>query len=850
MKFVVHNHRCFAVSARGIYPYYSGWDWGVPPEIQRTTVSLCPSSGAWEKIRTAETTLPVTTFQNPTGSTSTTVFDGAVDANTTRQTTDTSIVRNEPLRYDDLDAELARVHSVPGSEGIREFLNRPYRIAAGSFAQTDALGWYTGLMYSMPSTVFSNNILVSRKLANVSLIRADMTFTLNVNATRFQQGRYMLVWLPMGGMANPIGTSNITAFQRMHAYCRTTITQLPHVEIDLSQQTTVQLKVPFSSADTFYQLNGQSVPFDLGYIFLACYSPLVAGSGSTTADWSMFVSFDNVSLSGVSAQSGFKVLREQKQLGIAPLSGGLGQVSAGLSTLSSVPFIGSFASTASWVTDYMSKTAKVFGFAKPPVLNAPSRVSRRANVYDCNGDGAIDAQPLGVFSNNEVALRPGLGVTTLDEMSYDFIKSQYAYYSTAVWASTDSVSSVVLSIEHNPYNMFTTISPGLVQAPVAALAWQHQYWRGSMKFRIKIVKTEFHSGRLIVAYAPWEARLSSPSFTMDQSDVLWREIIDIRQTSEFEVCVPYVNGSPWRKAETAESVGVLRIFVLDRLQAPNTVSSSVTLLVEACGGEDMEFAYPRSKDISPYIPLAIVNQSGYKAIECDDLGTTPGISVAPSLMTIGEKLVSLRSILKATAPLLTIDPTQNFAKVALNTVPRIAAFVYTVKRQTAGVAPYFTGGNPLYKPDRISVWGPCYLYQTGSMRVLVSTDAPHNFLGALTFVDSGVTDIRQDFSAGYPHLNIGSSSHLGSKTIDGDVNDFLVPCYNAKLARVSPAHTVAPGLPQPDQVAFGSSVCLVILPVVPGDVQPFSVNVGRSGGDDFSLSGWIGTVPMIASGTL
>jgi len=191
------------------------------------------------------------------------------------------------------------------------------------------------------------------------------------------------------------------------------------------------------------------------------------------------------------------------------------------------------------------------------------------------------------------------------------------------------------------------VSIGFVFPPVTLLARSFAQWRGSMKFRFKIVKTEFHSGRLVVSYNSYDGRQVSLSSSLAQTDSLWREIIDIRETSEFEVCVPYVSGSPWRMTANTESVGKLSIHILDALQAPSTVSSSVSVIVEVAGGDDFDVSIPMGDIYVPYVPLSVQAQSGYKVIDCDDLGS----SKMPKTnriheTTVGEKVVSIRGLLK------------------------------------------------------------------------------------------------------------------------------------------------------------------------------------------------------------
>ncbi len=96
-----------------------------------------------------------------------------------------------------------------------------------------------------------------------------------------------------------------------------------------------------------------------------------------------------------------------------------------------------------------------------------------------------------------------------------------------------------------------------------------------------MVKTEFHSGRIIVTYVPYDYRLGSPTtnvFSTDMQQYSSKTTYDVSSMTEFEVIVPFASNTPW--AETGHPIGWLDMFVLDPLKAPNTVSSSITKLVE------------------------------------------------------------------------------------------------------------------------------------------------------------------------------------------------------------------------------------------------------------------------------
>jgi len=815
--------------------------------VSRESQSGYPKSGNTRDIRTAAT-LSIEEQANPTGSLGQDVLSGGdVNQSTTRFTSDTGVVIAGPTAVKGIDLDIVESCNISGSEDVVGFVKRPWLLTKGSFTTADPLGVLTRLG-DLPSALLNTNATLVAKLARVFLARMDMVVTLTVNATRFQQGRYILAWLPYGGLTATGQTAGDKSFLQ-HAFCLATITQLPHIEIDISQQSTVQLRIPFSSADMWYQLRNPTVQLELGTLFLATYSPLVAASGLTSADWSVYVSFENAQFSGITTQGGWSVRKEQKNLGIAPLSEGLGTVAKGMAMLGRVPVIGPAAGAVSWAADVMAYGAKSLGFSKPNVLSAPSRVHRSAAVYDTNADGAITGQPMGVWSTNEVVAFPGLGTSSIDQMSIDFIKGRFGYVGNFSWSTANASGTTLYQAGHNPYSYPVGVDIGFVFPPVTMLARSFAMWRGSLRFRFKLVKTEFHSGRIVVAYNSFDGRQTSLVPTLAQTDSLWREIIDIRETSEFEVCVPYVSGSAWRFSQNSDTVGLLTVHVLDALQAPNTVASSVTVLVEIAGGDDFDVAVPQGDVYVPYVPLAVKAQSGYKVIECDDLGK----SKLPSTIrihetTVGEKIGSIRSLLKGISrecSYSTKNPTTTIGVPATSYIT-VYPFVLPLPVQTAAAAPYLN--KSIFLPDRITLWSYCYLYSTGSVRFRIEPDVSFNSDAQIFLNNTGPQDLYStDLITNYA-VKSWANTHSASGTIEGNIHDFVIPTFNHKLARVN-ASLIANTSTGNVGVINGASGVAMAFSVIAGSSPAYSASVSRSAGDDFALFGWLGTVPMVSRST-
>jgi len=770
----------------------------------------------------------------------------------TKLTTDTNtVVSRMPNRVNRLKSIIESVHQ-PGAEDIIAFLKKPFRLKTGTFTTTDAGTLQTAFL---PNDIFTN-AYQAEKLNNVFMTRCDVVLTLNVNATQFQSGRYILALIPSGGAV----LSTISPWYIMHNANLTTVTQCPNLQIDLSQETQVKLVFPFMSTTTHVpNVSAISSSTMTGMMALVTYSPLAVGAtGPTTCDYTIWAALDNIELSGASYQSG-NTTREQEDLGVAPLSTALAKVSTASGIIAELPLLAEIAMPVSWVADVLSRSVASLGLSRPIVLSAPNRVDRKPNIYTNNSDGAIPAVPMGVMSTNEVQIGTGVAATDIDEMSLDFIKTRFAYWSTITWTTGSAVGFGLLNAEHNPYNYFTSISPAVVFTPVCWLSRSFKYWRGSLKFRFKLVKTQFHSGRLVVAYSPHDYRVSAPANNIDLSAVLVREVIDIRQTSEFEVCVPYCSQDPYRFSGTSNGVGALQIFVLDRLIAPETVPTSIKILVEVCGGDDFQVAVPlEDARWNIYSPAAAQSgsnrpenefslcfpesQSGYKSIGCHDLGNTMQ-TVDVDAVCIGERVSSVRQIMKRMSMVEPVAGYRNY------TLPASTAADFNIFNPYI-ITPFkyasaILTNKGIFHPDVFAKWSVLYAMSSGGVIMnlkFLNTSVNYNII--IDVSDTMATDVQTVVAAGGALPPRGSSYYMHISSVEGNDVNLQTPAYCRGLARATPAMLSGSSFAQADNLGKSCGVQYWVTPEI-SSATVTQYAWSRAVADDFCLSGWCGTVPVV-----
>jgi len=649
--------------------------------------------------------------------------DPFVSGNTTSAAVDAEGVSGEMSRALTLSSSILQAPKTGVSQEVRDFLRKPILVSSGSFQTTDTV---TSFLYNVrvPESLFGYAYWFNKISGNM-VIRGDITYVLQVNANRFQQGRYILAWLPTGGPS-----VNISSYAASKVATLPQRTSLPHVELDLSCDTQAALTIPTVTFSGWYAVTQQTLmPSSAGNVLLFPYSPLVSPTGGAAVAYSLYAYMDNVEFGlPVVPQSSMRaktaVVRrkkmenaEQEDMNLGPVSAPFLKISQAAQILTGIPLISSYAGMASWAANVVSRTASAFGLSKVSNAQPFSLMQRFTVARMVNSDTPDGSTKLSVFSSAGVDDLPGFAGSDLDEMAITYIASIPAWVTTVNWPTSSVEGTVLFATQVTPRNMYATYTYGTntvtAPTPMAFAATFFSQWRGGMKFIFKIVKTEFHSGRLLVAFSPANPILQYGMTTPNINDTtfLHRHIIDIRNGNEFSLTVPwacvnqYLSTSP---LQVESATGGLYVYVLNPLVAPASVSSSVNILIEVAAAEDFELAVPRTITERP---VALISpQSGRKNV-CEITSATIGdmqeyMSIDPARLAIGERVMSFKSLLKRFNPLISSPGTAT---------GNYGCLPFSI------ITDYITAANTLLSasatPDVYSVFGCAFALARGSMRL-------------------------------------------------------------------------------------------------------------------------------------
>jgi len=778
-----------------------------------------------------------------------------VTSGTTYSANESTVVVGTPDSYKPIDPKYLAAARTGAGDDIASFLAKPLCVASGLLSSTDI---FTTPIYQVdiPHGLLGNTIW-KNKLDGLAAFRGTLHISIQLNANRFQQGRYILAWVPTGGAKDG------DLFARMHSATLCQMTQLPHVEIDLACDTEANLVIPYITVQSWAFLSYNNQPTlksgSNGYLKLVPYSPLVSPSGTNFASFSIFAHWENVELAlpmhpQSSARVKTKVRRrnvadkEQASQNMGPVQAGLTKVATVGKQLAAIPLLSSVAAPVAWAADAAARVASIFGWSRPHNSEHPMLMQSSFMYRFTNTDVADNSTKLAYTDRNELEDVPGFAGSDLDEMNLLYIATTSAWYKTCNWNTSSATGVRINQTAVSPRYFVTDSMQGTDRlyhpTPLAFVSSFFRLWRGSIKFKFKLVKTEFHSGRLVVSFLPYDEIMGSVNFpTLAETTYLHRMIIDVREGNEFTFVVPFATLSQYKAVSGSNAIsGYLFVDVLNELTAPANVSSNVTILIEVSAAEDFEWAGPA--DLNCQVAAQYQPQSGRKNV-CEivstDLGvTSTNVGTATSRACAGERILSFRSIIKRFVP-----------------YRKVAAFAPSATNRALWFLPWFvsvdtpgTGGARVkgdMSADLFSLITSCYAIARGSVR--------------MKFIDTSSTPIQSCMV----HLRgIGTGANTQSAMWWTDTVGFAAS--NPTMAFFKPVSAGGAEVDFPyfnkqfatavaDMMATGSTATAVAkytdsstAPVLAGVVEVFQTAtqpyVLRAAGEDYSLGLFVSVPPL------
>lgn len=581
---------------------------------------------------------------------------------------------------------------------VVRILQRPALIKQGNLSSADLASVFD---ISFPEALITLNSNKLMKLNYFTYLRASIKVRLVVNSQPFQAGRYYLCFAPFESYSN----------RGMYAY-PANVTGYPGVELDLSAHQSVELKIPYVSPLSHYNLvQGTST---MGELFLRPLSPVTAGTVPSTCGYSLYAWFEDIELSlptGVPCKTpAAQVLgdfsRLKKKMGFGGSGGGnIDSRESGFISSTARTFArGASYRPVKWLAGAAAGVAESEGFSKPsdedqpsPIVNLPSR----GYTHMDNKDQGLK---LAATASNSLPVPKALFSTDQDEMDISYIVSRSCLLfptrplgitstdsGNILWKTSDAVGAVLKRWPVTPsYMGAPTAQNSRAPTLCAYVASLFEYWSGSMEYRISVVKTAFHSGRLRLTYYPGVLLADLANAVPENA---YNVVLDLAESSETSVAIPYNNNQTWSSTAVmknasgvwvpnAESMGYFEITVLNPLLiVSDNVASTVEILVGMSAGKDMRFAVPTTNNICPVVQVhgetqEVEQQEGGNAAV--PMFHTRWSKGEGEQLSIGEEILNLRQLTRRFVDVAFLWPMSFWASGStIAIVPNSSGFIDT-----------------------------------------------------------------------------------------------------------------------------------------------------------------------------
>lgn len=765
--------------------------------------------------------------------TKTSKFIEQQNINTTPVTT--TFVDNSTSVGETLEIKPAQTTIPIVEQSLKDFFAKPYLVSDAFWSTVDIAG--VNKITIDPWNAINSNAQWFEKTRGYSFIRGTAVVTVVINATPFQQGRLLMHSLPD---IQDFDTYNFSLQQK---------TQHNNVELDCRDSVAV-LKLPYVAPTEWvnvYTLQTGETRYDWGRIYIDVLSPLNSIDASVV-EITAYLHFEDFELAApIVPQSGskYRSVEEMERSTGMSLSAGLHRVSSVARDASSIPLISSYASKLSWAADVGSKLASAFGYSKPASDKPNSRVvqSNALGTHTC--DMEFPGGRLALRNDNRVSMQDSVSIRKSDELSMEYLKSIESYSRSFDYLVENDPDDQIFDFAINPY--FGTINGNVTKGaktltvmtehPVARISRLFTSYRGSIRIKFKLIKTQFHTGRLQFAFTPGKAAVL-PTI----ADILpLRQIVDITTTDEVVIECPYYFAADYLK--TSQDLGRLTVRVVNQLKAPTTVAAGISILAFISFGDDFELAMPNFAAANGGTIVPVTLQSGDKVIDVP-IGGQPARhdTLIYAERSVGEKFLSVRQLL--------MRFTRWFNSTALSADNNFI-FPFSYGRLKYDTVSTFMKPQCILGADALSLLGPMYAYYRGGVRILVAT-TPTN---SLTLCNTGSRALYTDYVTAAPNLGptasvdwtIPASGFMATPTFTSNAYTGI---HQAELPYYS--HTRCSLVPLASGTALGKIPSTLDTPETGFIISSVGtldsrVALSRAIAEDFQLSYFICTPPTAVS---
>jgi hypothetical protein len=348
--------------------------------------------------------------------------------------------------------------------------------------------------------------------------------------------------------------------------------------------------------------------------------------------------------------------------------------------LATVPAIAPYAKATQIVASGVGNVARLFGYSKPNTVDNIEMYSPRYFGNMASTQGVDTTFSLAGDPKRELTIDPAtINMPRVDELHFQHLGKKESYIGTFDWSTSDSANAVLNQILVTPIQYLKELDGAFAVyqfATTAFMSLPFEFWRGSLRFRFQIISSNFHRGRLRIAYDP----LTSSAGDVNENTTMNR-MVDIATEKDFVIEVGWGTEYPWLTHLSPDGLdppfgtdvaalydvnqhnGILTTSIVNELTTPNSTAQSVSVAVYVSAGEDFEVAVPSAEiiktmsyfqneaaSLAPLAPQSgdeedimantpIIEQPTQRMLESSTIGTSQDVFFA-------DPFVSFRTLMK------------------------------------------------------------------------------------------------------------------------------------------------------------------------------------------------------------
>jgi len=682
---------------------------------------------------------------------------------------------------------------------LGQFLARPVLINSDTW--TTNFNASTDFKTFDPWTLWQSDARVKAKLQNFAYGSWDLKLRFVVNGSPFQYGRNMIVYVPYGDVQQNTSTARNQTAMAMenwgtagngtsdggHEDMFRHFSTYPHAFLNPSSNQVIEMTLPFIWHNNYISINGTTIDSkeSLGNILMFDINPLRIANVNAPqiVRYNVYAWAENLKLTmptEFTPTGSFGsslcdcVEREKKreetpwllseydfvatsdEYADGPVSAMSSAIAAAAGNLVNAPVIGPFARATEIGAGAIGNIASLFGFSAPPMVQNPDRFVARNHGRLANTSGEDSCYSLALDPKQEITVDPRtVGVHPSDEMSISSIVTREQWLARADWrgqfgqfstAGTNEILFASLVSPNQQHHSTIGATRCHMDTPAGHVANMFEFWKGSITYRVEVICTPYHSGRLKLQFDPFvknSALTPSDAFTNDVN-ARYTTIMDLSEETSTEFTIDYNSRYPWLRclqdpsaanqyapSSVNEStfdlvtafddkihMGIFVISVVNDLVAPietnapaDATHAPVQINVYVKCGDDLQFAQPNevstSWSVAKFVPTSADVESFFQATSDTMEHTIIGQDVDDhnSLVFFGESVSSIRSLIKRYSLVFTGDYNNDARN---NNFEMVTRYVPHLPGQV-------TGGKAR-RNSFLTYMSPCYLLGRGSTR--------------------------------------------------------------------------------------------------------------------------------------